>query len=69
MTKSPSKVSWWVWAKQKLDAGSFNDHILLSFEDEAQYAEFNKYNRNKYRIDHILIDPQHGRCHVWITKK
>ncbi len=66
--KSPSS-QWYAWAQDRLAAGGFGDRILLSFEDEAEYATFNKYNRTRYTIEHTLVDHQSGRFHVWVTKR
>lgn len=62
-------IRWIKWAKKRLELGSFDDKILLSFVDEEQYALFHRtIGRNKYTIEHTLTDPQQGRFHVWIKK-
>ena len=62
-------LRWIAWARKRLERGSFDDKILLSFVDEDQYALFHrKFGRNKYTIEHTLTDFQSGRFHVWIRK-
>ncbi len=61
---------WLAWAKEKLDAATFWDEVLLSFYNERQYAEFHKtYGRGKYRIVHTLTNHQTGRFHVWVVRQ
>ncbi len=67
MPKSPSDV-WWDQAVEKLAKSDFLDKVMLSFEDEAQYNQFNQQHRGQYTILQTLNNPTNNRMHVWVEK-